>query len=623
MIHFSNSIGLTIVLLLMMARNTISYQFYDKTNCTSDSEVFGSNYLCTSDKLPCQTFIIYRVQQGNETLNSISDLFNLENVSDILFYNNVSDSIQASLPPGHEIIIPITCECPDRFSRAVFSYNASASESLSSIACSVFGGLVKAQSLREENPYYGRREGPEYSLVHVPVRCACPDSLDLSEGIKYLVTYPIMGSDSTDLIARKFGVTQQIIWDANRLSTYTAIYPRTVLIIPTTSVPSLNYVVASPGENPSPPQKSSPLGDIIPGEDRKKNVKFAAYVAVAVAGAVALVGVSFCMVILGIKRRSHLRFKNLSPIVPRSSNFSPDFLDGMSKLNNSLICFNLDELRSATEDFSEGSLIGSSLYRGKIGDTCLAIEEMRSMKEANHVVYILTKTNHLNVVKLLGFCYGTRPFLLFEYAENHSLRYCLSNSKLAEQLTWAKRMQIAFDLAVGIHYIHYCTKPTYVHRNINSKNVLITADWRAKISDFKLAKPLVFSDQTGETDWNESVIVGKKGYLSPEYMNEGHASTKVDVYAFGVVLLQLLSAKEAISEEKFLKDSIEFLTEETEDSAACLEKLKEFMDPVLNGDYNVGDAMNLALLAKGCVEKDTLHRPNMNDVLKAISRMLW
>ncbi|KAL8118409.1 lysM domain receptor-like kinase 4 [Apium graveolens] len=622
MIHLSKNIGLTIVLFLMIVRCTFSYQYYDKSNCTSESEVLGSNYLCTSDKLSCQTFVIYRVQMANKTLSSISALFNFKNVSEIMFYNNISESIQTSLPLGYEIIIPITCDCPDRFSRAIFVYNASVSDSLSSIACGVFEGLVKEQSLKEENPYYGRSDGPDNSLVRVPVRCACPDSFDVSNGIKYLVTYPIVGSDYTDLIARKFGVTQQIIWDANRLSTYTTIFPRTVLIIPTESVPRLNYVVASPAENPTPPQDSSPLGDIIPGKERKQKVEFAVYVAVAVTGAIALVAVSFCMVYLSIKKKNHLRFKNLSPIVPRSSNFSPDFLDGMSKLNDSLICFNLDELRTATEDFSEASLIGSSVYRGNIGDTCLAIEEMRSMKEANHVVYILTKTNHLNVVKLVGFCYGTRPFLLYEYAENCSLRYCLSNPKLAKQLTWAKRMQIAFDLAVGIHYIHYCTKPTYVHRNINSKNVLITADWRAKISDFKLAKPLLFSYQTGETDWNESVIVGKREYLSPEYINEGHASTKVDVYAFGVVLLQLLSAKEAISEEKFLKDSIEFLIQETGDTTVCLEKLKEFMDPVLNGDYNTGDAMTLALLAKGCVEKDTLHRPNMNDVLKAISRML-
>lgn len=621
MVHLSEKNGLTILLLLLMiARYAFSYQFYDKSNCSSESEVRGSNYLCTSDKLPCKTFIVYRVLL-NQTLFSISALFNLKNVSDIMIYNNISESNHTFLPFGQEIIIPVTCNCPDRFSRAIFLYNASVSDSLSSIACGAFEGLVKAQSLVEENPYHGRSNGPDYSLVQVPVRCACPDSLDVSNDIKYLVTYPIMESDDPDSIARKFGVAQQIIWDANRLSTYSTIYPRTVLIIPTKSVPRLNYVVASPGEHPTPPQ-ANPLGHIIPGKERKQKVKFTVYVVGALTGAIALVAVSFWMVILGIKKKSRLRFKNLSPIIPGSSNFSPDFLDGMSKLNNSLVCFNLDELRVATEDFSEVSLIGSSVYRGNIGNTCLAIEEMRSMKEANHVVYILTKTNHLNVVKLVGFCYGTRPFLLYEYAENCSLRDCLSNPKLAKQLTWARRMQIAFDLAVGIHYIHYCTKPTYVHRNINSKNVLVTADWRAKISDFKLAKPLDFIDQTGQTDWNESVIVGKRGYLSPEYMNEGHASTKVDVYAFGVVLLQLLSAKEAISEEKYLKDSIEFLVKETEDTTSCLEKLEEFMDPVLNGDYKVGDAMNLALLAKGCIEKDTLHRPNMNDVLKAISRML-
>lgn len=138
-----------------------------------------------------------------------------------------------------------------------------------------------------------------------------------------------------------------------------------------------------------------------------------------------------------------------------------------------------------------------------------------------------------------------------------------------------------------------------------------------------MARPLICSKEKGESSWNESVIVGKKGYLAPEYLNFGQASIKIDVYAFVVVLLELLSGKEAITEGKFLKDCIKFLAGGGfEDSSSFLEKFKGFMDPNLEGDYPLGDAVCLALLAKGCVEEEPLHRPTMNDVLKALSRIL-
>ncbi|XP_057460134.1 lysM domain receptor-like kinase 4 [Actinidia eriantha] len=194
----------------------------------------------------------------------------------------------------------------------------------------------------------------------------------------------------------------------------------------------------------------------------------------------------------------------------------PDVYD----IGNDMICFSLEELRIATEDFSPDSAIGRAMYRGRIGGSYLAIEQIT--EEAGHrVVAILTKINHLNVVKLEGCCYGTKPYLVYEFVENGSLRDNLNNSKMATQLTWAIRMQIV----------------------------------RAKISGFRLAKPLICSEEKEEHNWNESVIVGSKGYLAPEYLTYGQASIKVDVYAFGVVLLELLSAKEAIENGNLLKDA--------------------------------------------------------------------
>ncbi|KAI3905432.1 hypothetical protein MKW98_013230 [Papaver atlanticum] len=229
---------------------------------------------------------------------------------------------------------------------------------------------------------------------------------------------------------------------------------------------------------------------------------------------------------------------------------------------------------------------------------------MDSEEETHRVIDILTKINHLNIVRLEGFSHETTPYLVFEYAENGCLRDCLSNTKRAKELTWEKRMQILSDVAVGLHYIHHYTNPPYLHRNVTSKNVLLTTDWRAKISGFKLAKPITRNEDMRQNDiYHESLIM--------------------DVFAFGIILLELISAKEALLDGCLLKDSVDFLSNDVlEDTSGCVEKLKEFMDPTLEGNYPIGDALCLALLAKGCVEEDPHHRPTMNDVLKALSRIV-
>lgn len=607
--------------LILMIKPMFSQQSYDKSNCTSEPQLPGSNYICNPKKLPCQTYIVYRAQHNFRTLSSISSLFNA-NISELFTTNNMVEANSSNLRPGQEIIIPVTCSCPDRFSEAMFIYNCSHSDSLLIIACTVFEGLVKAQSLIEENPDFGG-DNPGDLTIKVPVRCACLAKFERDNGVRYLVTYPVIQGDSTDLMARKFGVPEEMIRAANKLDRYAAIYPQTTLLIPTKDVPVVNWEIDSLYENPPPsPQEAVPFRKVKHGaEPNNKNshllLGFGIFI-VIVLMVVASGGSIFFW------KRYHQRFQ---PSVARSSqlsNLSPDFLDGMSKLKHSLMSFSLEELRNATEDFGKASIIGRAVYQGKIRGSIMAIKQMDSEEVARHVIEILTRINHVNMVKLEGCCYGTRPYLVFEFAENGSLRDCLSNPKIARQLTWKKRMQIAFDLAVGLHYIHYCTKPGYVHRNINSRSVLITMDWRAKISGFRMARALLYSEEERETEIiNESVIVGKKGYLAPEYLSRGLVTTKMDIYAFGVVLLELISAKEAITKENFLKDSAKFLIDGgLEGSSECLEKLKKFTDPVLQGDYPLSDALCLALLAKCCTEEEPHQRPTINDLLKALSRIL-
>ncbi|KAJ0047657.1 hypothetical protein Pint_15561 [Pistacia integerrima] len=547
----------------------------------------------------------------------MSSLFQLS-LDKLLDINKMTEADSNNITLGREIIIPIKCYCAGRFSQAIVNYNISTSDSFASVACGVFEGLVKAQSLADENP-----GDPHQSTVKVPVRCACPNENDRRKGVEYLVTYPVIEDDGTGLIATKFGVPETMIWEANKLGSFDTIYPGSTLLIPTKDIPFVNMDIQPHNDDPSPsPREVIPLRKVTPSA-KKTTLHIQIFFGVGLAAAVVLMIIACCAFIC-IRRKNHPRnFQPLSPRSSVSSNLSPDFLIGVSKLKHSLVNFSLEELRIATEDFNEASVIGKAVYRGRIDGSNVVIEHMSSEDAALHVISILTKISHLNVVRLEGCCYGSTPYLVFEFAENGSLRDCLSNAKMSRQLTWLKRMQIAFDLAGAIHYIHYCTKPAYVHRNINSRNVLITMDWRAKISGFRLAKPLIRNNEKEETNWNESVVVGTKGYLAPEYLSDGMASLKVDVFAYGVVLLELLSAKEVTVEGILLKDSVNFLVDARfENSSGSVDELKKFLDPTLEGDYQLGEAMCLTLLAKACIQKDPYHRPTMNDVLKALSRIV-
>lgn len=117
--------------------------------------------------------------------------------------------------------------------------------------------------------------------------------------------------------------------------------------------------------------------------------------------------------------------------------------------------------------------------------TDFAIKKM-GFRDARRTISIHSKINHANIVKLEGVCYGdgeySPSFLVFECARKGCLRDCLKNSLLS--LPWNKRTQIAFDVTIGLHYIHHCTISSYIHMNITSGNILITEDWSAK--DYKL-----------------------------------------------------------------------------------------------------------------------------------------
>ncbi|CAI5528781.1 unnamed protein product [Closterium sp. Naga37s-1] len=154
---------------------------------------------------------------------------------------------------------------------------------------------------------------------------------------------------------------------------------------------------------------------------------------------------------------------------------------------------------------------------------------------AHTEVLMLERLSHPNLVSLRGYCaHGEMAFLVYEYVSKGALNYHLfSTADNVIPLSWQQRVQIAVGAATGLHHLH---ERNIIHRDFKSSNILLDDNLVAKVSDFGLAKVGPVGDQS----YVETKVKGTPGYIDPAYMERGWLTWKSDVYAFGVVLLELL-----------------------------------------------------------------------------------
>ena len=158
-----------------------------------------------------------------------------------------------------------------------------------------------------------------------------------------------------------------------------------------------------------------------------------------------------------------------------------------------------------------------------------------------------------------------------------------------------------------------------MHKNLKSSNILLDADLRAKVSSFSLARAVSSTADGGGAQLTRHVV-GTQGYLAPEYLEHGLITPKLDVFAFGVILLELLSGEEATLDgdskgETLLWESAEGLA----DGEDVRGKVRAFMDPRLHGDYQLDLAVAVASLALRCVAREPRARPAMDEVFVSLS----
>ncbi|KAL7606228.1 hypothetical protein Lser_V15G20202 [Lactuca serriola] len=290
--------------------------------------------------------------------------------------------------------------------------------------------------------------------------------------------------------------------------------------------------------------------------------------------------------------------------------------------------FTLSEIQSATQNFDEALVIGrggfGKVYKcSKIGSmTEVAVKRLHSRSDqgANEFeseVKVLSKLRHGNLVSLIGYCIeGIEMILLYEFMPNGTLEYHLRTPNLS--LSWLQRLKICIGAARGLDYLHTGTSTQHgvIHRDVKSSNILLDADFAAKISDFGLAKVGVIDQSRTHMS---TAVKGTFGYIDPCYFYSGKLTMKTDVYAFGVVLFEVLSGRKAV-------DST--LDEEQCGLAAWAQhqikegKINQIIDPRLLGQVSKKRLKEFASIAGLCLHPQPKHRPTMAEVVVKLESIL-
>ncbi|KAI3747694.1 hypothetical protein L6452_10282 [Arctium lappa] len=205
--------------------------------------------------------------------------------------------------------------------------------------------------------------------------------------------------------------------------------------------------------------------------------------------------------------------------------------------------------------------------------------------------------------------------LVYEYVPNGSLLEHIVGRE-REPLTWRQRVNIAIQAAKGIAHLHEGIKPSIIHRDIKPSNILIGDGFEAKVSDFGLVR----SGPVGDNSYVSSQVKGTPGYLDPAYCMSFHLSPFSDVYSFGIILLQLISARPAVDTNRSRSDYhiIEWVRPHLERG-----RVEEILDTnLLVEPCNMEVMLKMGLLGLRCVVKEPKQRPTMTQVFKELEAAL-
>ncbi|KAM0969457.1 hypothetical protein ACFX15_017116 [Malus domestica] len=296
--------------------------------------------------------------------------------------------------------------------------------------------------------------------------------------------------------------------------------------------------------------------------------------------------------------------------------------------------FRYKELEDATDHFETlvGKGASASVYKGILSDgTQVAVKKLdveeRSEREFKSEVAAIASLQHINLVRLLGYCCvpaGPR-FLVYDFIPNGSLDLWIFSQKgrpirRGGCLPWDSRYRVAVDVAKALSYLHHDCRSRILHLDVKPENILLDENYRAIVADFGLSK-LMGKDESRVM----TTIRGTRGYLAPEWLLEHGISEKTDVYSYGMVLLEMIGGRRNVSfvekgeandkshrkREYFPQIVIEKMREG---------KLMEVVDQRLieSGGIDEREVKRLVHIALWCIQERARLRPTMSHVVEML-----
>ncbi|KAK9193873.1 hypothetical protein WN944_004573 [Citrus x changshan-huyou] len=301
------------------------------------------------------------------------------------------------------------------------------------------------------------------------------------------------------------------------------------------------------------------------------------------------------------------------------------------KLPENVTVYSVAELQLATNSFNEDNLLGKgslgSVYKANFPDgQFLAVKNINmpslSFDEEEQfmdVIRISSQFRHPNIVKLLGYCVDHGQHLLvYEFVRNLSLADAL-HKEIYKPLSWGIRLHIALGIARALHYLHSQFFPPVSHCNIRAANILLDEELLPLICDSGLAVLRPLTSNSVKLKASE-IAISNAGYIAPEHWEPGSDNTKIDIYAFGVLLLELLTGKTPVdgSRPRQEQSLVKWASSRLHDRE-CLEQM---VDPGIKGTFSSRSLSQFADIVSLCIQPEKEFRPPMSEIVDSLTRLV-
>ncbi|XP_010257426.1 PREDICTED: protein STRUBBELIG-RECEPTOR FAMILY 2 isoform X2 [Nelumbo nucifera] len=312
----------------------------------------------------------------------------------------------------------------------------------------------------------------------------------------------------------------------------------------------------------------------------------------------------------------HIRIENIS-----RKSFSRSRTPATAK------AYTVAEIQSATNNFSEDNLLGEgslgSVYKAVFPDgQTLAVKSTRMVALSLHeeeqvldVIFKVARLRHPNIVTLVGYCVGDgHHHIVYEYVKNFSLHDAL-HCNAYKPLPWICRARIALGIARALDYIHLSCLPPLAHSNLKATNILLDDEFIPRLCDCGLATLRSLTSNSVKLKASEMAI-SYAGYIAPEHGRPSLDNTKSDVYAFGVLLLELLTGRKPFDSSKSAEE--QFLVKWASSHLHDYESLEEMVDPTIKLTFSSKVLSRFADIISICIQPQPEFRPSMSEIVESL-----